>query len=311
MIIHPGFAGIDISKLDLDVFDGALNRPERHCNVETSANALGLRFKASGTFVLFEATGRYDRLLRLAFDRHGVAYARVNPKRSRDFARATGRIAKTDAIDAEMLAAMAQSLKPPARPPLSTDLENLRDLHTRRDQLVAMRAQEKVRLEALANPAIRSGIERHVCQLNADIAVIDAHLRNQVADSDGLSAVQTALTSIPGIGIVTAQTLITHLPELGTLSPQTAAALAGLAPFNVDSGSFRGQRKIMGGRKRVTRALYMASITAIRMPGRFKDHYAKLRAKGKPAKLALIVIARKIIVIANAIIRDKNAFQKC
>lgn len=309
MIIHPGFAGIDISKLHLDVFDGALNRPERVSNVEASAEALALRFKTSGSFVLFEATGRYDRLLRLAFDRHDVAYARVNPKRSRDFARATGRIAKTDAIDAEMLAAMAQSLKPPIRAPLSADLENLRDLHTRRDQLVAMRAQEKVRLEALANPAIRADIERHIAQLNADIAAINAQLRCQVASSDDWSAVQDALTSIPGVGIVTAQTLITHLPELGSLSPQTAAALAGLAPFNVDSGSFRGQRKIMGGRKRLTRALYMASITAIRMKGRFKDHYLKLRAKGKPAKLALIAIARKILVIANAIIRDKNVFK--
>jgi transposase len=308
MIIHPGFAGIDISKLHLDVFDGARNRPERHENTQATADALAQRFKDQETFVLFEATGRYDRLLRLAFDRHGVAYARVNPRRSRAFARATGRIAKTDAIDAEMLAAMAQSLKPPAHTTLSADLENLRDLHTRRDQLVAMRAQEKVRLEALANPGIRSSIERHICQLNDDIAVIDTQLRHRVADNDQMSAAHAALTSIPGVGSVTAQTLIAHLPELGSLSPQTAAALAGVAPFNVDSGSFRGQRKIMGGRKRVTRALYMASITAIRMPGRFKDHYAKLRAKGKPAKLALIAIARKILVIANAIIRDKNAF---
>ena len=160
MIIHPGFVGIDISKNYFDVYDGAVGKHERFANSDGEARVLALRFKTSDSFVLFEATGRYDRVLRLALGECGVTFSRVNPKRARDFARCTGRIAKTDAIDANMLAAMAQTLKPAVHAPLCREREVLRELHTRRDQLVAMRAQEKTRLELLANAKITKGHNR-------------------------------------------------------------------------------------------------------------------------------------------------------
>jgi transposase len=309
MIIHPGFVGIDISKQYFDIYDGAVGRHERFANCDGDALVLALRFKASDSFVLFEATGRYDRVLMLALEKLGVTFARVNPKRARDFAKCTGRIAKTDAIDANMLAAMAQSLRPPVRTPLCKEREILRDLHTRRDQLVAMRAQETVRLELLANATIVKAIERHIAQLTDDIKTIDADIRALIKADALMRQAEIALISIPGIGPVTAHTLIAYLPELGVCSPKAIAAIAGLAPYNVDSGSFRGQRKISGGRKRATRAMYMASLSAIRMKGIHRDFYLKLKAAGKPSKVALIAVARKLLLAANAIIRDKTSFK--
>jgi transposase len=309
MIIHPGFVGIDISKNYLDVFDGAVGKHERFANSEADAILLALRFKASNSFVLFEATGRYDHLLRQFLETEGVTFSRVNPKRARDFARATGRIAKTDAIDANMLAAMAQTLKPPAHTPLCKKREVLCELHTRRDQLVAMRAQETNRLELLANSTIVTAINRHIKQLSDDIKSVDADIRDLIKADELLHKDETALISMPGFGPVTAHTLMAFLPELGACSPKAITAIAGLAPYNVDSGSFRGQRKISGGRRRVTRAMYMASLTAIRMNGIYQDFYKKLRAAGKPAKVALIAVARKLLLAANAIIRDKTCFK--
>ena len=309
MIIHPGFAGIDISKQHFDVFDGAIGRHERLANGEAEARGLAVRFKASNSFVLFEATGRYDRVIRLALEKAGVTFARVNPKRARDFARATGHIAKTDAIDANMLAAMAQTLKPTVHTPLCKEREILRDLHTRRDQLVAMRAQETVRLELLANATVVKGIERHIAQLSEDIGNIDADIRAVIKADTPMREAETALISIPGIGPVSAHTLMAYLPELGACSPKAIAAIAGLAPYNVDSGAFRGQRKTSGGRRRATRAMYMASLTAVRVKGKYRDFYLKLKAAGKPSKVALIAVARKLLLAANAIIRDKTTFK--
>lgn len=309
MIIHPGFVGIDISKQYFDIFDGAVGKHERVANSDADALVLAHRFKSSDSFVLFEATGRYDRVLRLALEEAGVTFARVNPKRARDFARCTGRIAKTDAIDANMLAAMAQTLKPPVHTPLCKDREILRDLHTRRDQLVAMRAQEIVRLELLVNANIVKAIGRHIAQLSDDITSINIDIRTLVKADTAMREAQIALTSIPGIGPVTAHTLIAHLPELGACSPKTIAAIACLAPYNVDSGSFRGKRKISGGRRRATRAMYMASLSAIRMQGLYREFYLKLKTAGKPSKVALIAVARKLLLAANAIIRDKTSFK--
>jgi transposase len=176
MIIHPGFAGIDISKSHLDVFDGRTGKAERFGNTQDCACQLAKRFKTHATFVLFEATGRYDRLLRDAFTAAHLAFARVNPARARDFARATGQIAKTDSIDARMLAAMAQSLSPDSFQSASPARQALADLQLRRDQLVSMRAEETTRLEALGNVRIVAAIERHIRQLSEDIIVIEAEI---------------------------------------------------------------------------------------------------------------------------------------
>ena len=235
MIIHPGFVGIDISKQYFDIYDGAVGKHERFANGDSEALVLSLRFKASNSFVLFEATGRYDRVLRLALENFGVAFARVNPKRARDFARATGRIAKTDAIDANMLAAMAQTLKPPVHMPLCKKREILRDLHTRRDQLVAMRAQETVRLELLANVTIVKAIERHITQLSNDIKSIDADIRTLVKADTPMREAEISLISIPGIrpclGAI-------HCLFANLVRAHPSCSYCGACSL-VDSGSFR------------------------------------------------------------------------
>lgn len=308
MIIHPGFAGIDISKSHLDVFDGRSGKAERFGNTQACACQLAKRFKTHGTFVLFEATGRYDRLLRDAFTAAHLAFARVNPARARDFARATGQIAKTDSIDARMLAAMAQSLSPDSFQSASPARQALADLQLRRDQLVSMRAEETTRLEALGNVRIVAAIERHIRQLSQDITFIEAEIAAVLEHDADLRHAAARLRSIPGIGPVATSVLLALLPELGSCSPKEVAALAGLAPFNADSGSQRGKRRIRGGRGRGRNALYMAAVVATRSKTRFATFYRRLIAQGKPAKVALIALARKILITANAILRDKQTF---
>ena len=309
MIIHPGVMGIDISKHHLDVFDPAVGHAERFVNDAAAVARLAARCSAGGIFVLFEATGHYDAVLRRGLAAAGVHFARVNPARARDFARAAGYLAKTDAVDAHMLAAMAQCLRPAMQDVPSADHERLTRLHKRRDQLVATRQQERTRRSECADPEIATDLDRHLDWLDAAIAALDALIREVLAKDDELDRLRGLLRSAPGVGPVTAATLIALLPELGRRSPKAIAALAGLAPLNRDSGQYRGQRVIRGGRKRVRDALYMAALAATRSNTRFRLTYQALRAAGKPAKLALIAIARKLLVTLNALVRDRVAFQ--
>lgn len=309
MILHPGVMGIDICKAHLDVFDGAVGHSERIANARGAIDTLAQRCAADGVFVLFEATGRYDALLRQALSVAGVRFARVNPARARDFARAAGFLAKTDAVDAHMLATMAQCLRPTPQPMPEPGRERLVRLHKRRDQLVAARQQERARRCECTDAEIAADLDRHLAWLDRDIAAIERRIRDAVAAQAELARLQKLLRSAPGVGGVTAVTLIALLPELGQRSPKTIAALAGLAPFNRDSGQQRGQRSIRGGRKRVRDALYMAALAAARSHTRFSALYRALRNAGKPAKLALIAVARKLLVCLNAIVRDQRAFQ--
>jgi transposase len=267
------------------------------------------RWKRAGAFVVFEATGHYDAALRGALSEAGIAFARVNPARARDFARASGVLAKTDAVDARMLAAMAQSLTPAAAPAPAREREQLALAHKRRDQLVHQRQQERTRRTECHDAGLRLDIEAHLEWLDARIAQWDRTIRCLLGQCEPLARTARLLRSIPGIGPVAATTLIALMPELGALQPKAAAAMAGLAPFNADSGKCRGTRRIRGGRKRVHDALYMAALAAARSHHRFNDIFRRLRAAGKPPKVALIAIARKLLLIANALVRDKTAFQ--
>ncbi len=307
MIIHPGFIGIDVSKHHLDLFDPARGA-ERVTNTAASAARLSARFAAAGDVVLFEATGAYDAALRQALVAAGVTFSRVNPGRARDFARAAGFLAKTDQVDARMLAAMAQSLRPAPQPAADPQRERLARLAKRRDQLVAMRQKERTRRSECLDSGIADDLDGHLVWLSAAIARLDRAIRDLVGDSAELDRLQHLLRSAPGVGPVTATTLIVLLPELGTRSPKTIAALAGLAPLNVDSGTFRGARTIRGGRKRVRDALYMAAVSAARSNTRFADFYQALRRSGKAPKLALIALARKLLITLNTIIRDQAPF---
>lgn len=308
MNIHPGVMGIDISKQTLDVFDAACGSQRIANDVEAIA-ALVRRCVAGGVFVLFEATGSYDRLLRRALSAANVPFARVNPARARDFARAAGFLAKTDAVDAHMLAAMAQCLRPRSEAAAPAERERLIRLHKRRDQLVAARQQERTRRSECGDAEITAHLDRHLAWLDAEIKAIEGTVRKLLAAQAELARLQSLLRTAPGIGPVAAMTLMALLPELGQRSAKTIAALAGLAPFNRDSGRLRGQRAIRGGRKRVRDALYMAALTASRSNSRFSAEYRRLRSVGKPAKLVLIAIARKLLITLNAMVRDQKAFQ--
>lgn len=309
MIITRGFIGIDVSKHHLDVFEGGCGRSERIANTPEALASLVARWKDGGVFVVFEATGHYDAHLRSTLTAASLAFARVNPSRARDFARAAGFLAKTDRIDARMLAAMAQALAPVPAAGADHDREALALAHKRRDQLVHIRQQERTRRTECHDAVLRADIEAHLQWLDMRIAQWDEEIRRLLAQCERLRLIARLLRSIPGIGPVAATTLIALMPELGVLQSKQVTAIAGLAPFNIDSGQFRGLRRIKGGRKRVRDALYMAAVAATRSHDRFSAIYRRLRAAGKPAKVALIAVARKLLVIANAVLRDKTAFQ--
>lgn len=306
-MIHPDVIGCDIAKAHLDFFDSGLARHVRIDNTPTAIAAWLDGLTDRQVHIIMEATGRYDQKLRLALETREQSYSRVNPARARDFAKAIGLLAKTDTIDARMLAHMGETLPLKSQAPKDHSLQSLTRLQTRRDQLVATRQQERTRLHE-AEGFERDSLERHVSWLDTEIDHIEAECRKALNADETLKAQETRLRSIPGIGPIVALTLMTHMPELGDRCSKAAAALAGLAPFNVDSGTLRGNRHIRGGRKRVRDALYMAALAASRMPSAFKPYADQMKARGKPFKVIMIALARKILTIANAITRDKTIF---
>jgi transposase len=307
MKIHPGSIGIDVSKTHLDVFDADTDTITRIANDDAAVAGLAARLAGRSVFVVFEATGRYDGRLRRALAAAGVAFARVNPEQARHFAKANGIRAKTDQVDARLLAAMAGRLDLRTVPVDDEERRTLADLAARRDQLVMDRQKEKVRRSEGAE-LWRDSIERHLAFYDAEIAEIESQIRDLTRKSALLAKAIGLLRSIPGIGPVAALTLVALMPELGRLSPKAAAALAGLAPFNRDSGAFRGIRSIAGGRKRVRDALYMAANAARRSRSRFAAFFDDLIQRNKPFKVAIIAVARKILVTANAVLRDQMPF---
>lgn len=308
MTIHPDGIGCDVSKSHLDFFVAQGNQAFRIDNTSEAICAWLKEQDPCAGLVVFEATGRYDRKLRQALESIGRPYARVNPARARDFAKALGLSAKTDRIDARMLALMGASLALSPSSPSNPRHDRFVAMQKRRDQLVLMRQKEKQRLRE-ADALEQSSLDRHIAWLSLEIKDLEQACDQMLAENEALNQKTKLLRSIPGIGPVTAAALIGHLPEIGTLSPKAIAALAGLAPFNTDSGRFQGKKSIRGGRKRVRDALYMAAVTAARSNSRFASWANTLTEKGKPFKVVAIALARKILTIANAIIRDKTPFK--
>jgi transposase len=308
MIISPRCVGIDVSKRTLDIFDDALGVPERIANAPQAITEQVARWRCGNAFIVFEATGVYDRELAEALRQANIRFARINPARARDFARAGGRLAKTDAIDARMLATFARAMAPAADKPPEPARSTLAELAKRRDQLVHMRAQEKNRRSEVAGRAMIEHIARHLDFLNNEIKAIEAEIKALIKSEPKIAEQARLMRSAPGIGPVACMQLLAQMPELGRTGPKQVAALAGLAPFNVDSGSYRGKRAISGGRKRVRDALYMAALNAVRRDKIMKAFYQKLRTVGKPAKLALIAVARKLLTTLNAMLRDRKTY---
>jgi transposase len=308
MIISLRCVGIDVSKPMLDIFDDAVGRPERIANAPQPIAELVARWRGGDVFVVFEATGVYDRALAEALRQAGIRFARINPARARDFARAGGRLAKTDAIDARMLAAFARAMAPAADPPPEAARNALASLAKRRDQLVHMRAQEKNRGSEVTDRVMKESIARVLSCLEGEVAAIETEIKALIKSEPEISEQAHLMRSAPGIGPVACMQLLAQMPELGHIGPKQVAALAGLAPLNVDSGSYRGKRAIGGGRKRIRDALYMAALNAVRRDTYFKTFYQKLRTAGKPAKLALIAVARKLLTTLNAMLRDHKSY---
>jgi len=308
MILPLRCVGIDVSKHTLDIFDDAVGQAERIANAPQPITAQVARWRCGNVFVVFEATGVYDRELAEVLHRADVRFARINPARARDFARACGRLAKTDAIDAQMLAGFARTMAPACEPAPDPARNALSLLAKRRDQLVHMRAQEKNRRSESRDAIMIESIVRFIDFLDEEVAAIETRIKALIRDDPTISDDARLIRSVPGVGPVACMQLIAQMPELGCLGPKQVAALAGLAPLNVDSGLYRGKRAIGGGRKRVRDALYMAALNAVRRDGSIKAFYQKLRTAGKPAKLALIAVARKLLTILNAMLRDRKTY---
>jgi transposase len=256
-----------------------------------------------------EATGRYDGVLRFALAEAGIPSSRVNPDHPRGLAKALGRKAKSDSLDARLLAEFGQRLRPDPAPPPCAEEERLKQLHRRRDQLVLARAKEKTQAKDALCKEVRDSHRRAIDRLTAEIVRFERLIGEAVSKNRRLAERARLLKTAPGIGEVAATTLIALMPELGTLTPKTSACLAGLAPFDRDSGQLRGGRRIEGGRRRVRQALYMAAlVAATRTKSRFRKDYLALIERGKPKKLALIAIARKLLVTLNAMLRDDHDY---
>jgi transposase len=303
------FVGIDVSKDRLDVAE----RPTPDCwscsNDPAGIELLRERLQsAPPALIVLEATGGYEAAAAAALASAGLPVAIVNPRQVRDFARAAGILAKTDQIDAATLALFAERIRPEVRPLPDALTEELTALVARRRQLVEMLLSETNRLR-LASAAVRRGIEKHIQWLERQLRDTDQDLERRVQASPLWRAKDKLLRSVPGIGPTTARTLLAELPELGRLDRREIAALVGVAPFNRDSGTLRGRRVIWGGRSAVRRTLYMATLTATRFNPLLRAFYERLRARGKPAKVALVACMRKLLTILNAMLRDGRSWQ--
>jgi transposase len=309
MTLHRDVVGIDISKQHLDVYDSAAGTTVRIANTAAAAAGFAASLAGRDCLVVLEATGRYDRALRHALEAAGIAHARVNPEQARAFARATGRRAKTDAIDARMLAELGRSLAVRHAPPTEPARERLTALSRRRDQLVATRKQERVRRQDADEPCVLADITAHLAWLDTAIGQVEQAIADLLRQDDDLARTEALLRSAPGIGPVTAAVLLAQLPELGRISAKAVTALAGLAPYNNDSGAFRGKRSVRSGRARIRQALYMAAVSVARGTSTLAAFHNRLRALGKPPKVALIATARKILTTLNAIVKQQTPFQ--
>ena len=299
------FVGIDVSKDTLDV------------RIEPDTQALSVAYNDEGigqvcqrlieaapTLIVMEATGGLETRLASELAAKGLKVAVVNPRQVRDFAKATGQLAKTDRVDAAVLAAFARAIRPAVRPLKDTDTRALDDRVTRRRQLIAMRVQETLRLGTAASKPLQKSLNAHIAWLDKRIAEIDTDLTQCLRASEVWRTKDDLLRGIPGVGAVTTLTLLAKCPELGTLNRREIAALVGVAPLANDSGKHRGKRFIWGGRADVRAVLYMATVAAIRCNSVLKAFAERIKQAGKPAKVVIVACMRKLLTIMNAMVKN-------
>lgn len=301
------FIGIDVSKQTLDVATLPNKSPQTFTNDQAGFGQLLKSLPKSGTcLITIEATGGYQRPVVAELIAAGHQVAVVNPKQVRDFAKAFGIKAKTDRIDALVIARFGQHVQPRTAPKTHEKQEELQQLVTRRRQLVNLRTSEKNRLETLTSKTVRKSVNDVIALLDQQIEAIEKQLTNLMAADDGFKGKGEILASVPGVGTVTVATLLAELPELGILNRQEISALAGLAPFNRDSGRYHGKRSISGGRASIRTVLYMAAITAKRCNPVIRKFAQQLEQTGKPFKVVITACMRKLLVILNTLLKTNT-----
>lgn len=304
------FVGIDVSKSRLDVTVRPAGEAWSVSNDEAGIARLLDRLKENPPeLVVLEATGRLEAAIVGVLADAGMPVAVVNPRQVRDFARSTGKLAKTDSIDSKVLAHFAEVIHPEPRPVPQGEAELLSALLARRRQLIQMLTAEKNRLER-AEPAVRVDLKDHIGYLEKRLDRLDDDLTGMLKDSPVWREKDDLLKGVPGVGPVLSITLLAELPELGTLDRRQAACLAGVAPLNWDSGKRTGKRMIWGGRAEVRTALYMAVLSATRYNPVIRDFYHRLLALHKPKKVALVACMRKLLVILNALLKHHTPWKE-
>ena len=303
------FIGIDVAKAQLEFACRPSGETGGVPNEERGIAELVVCCRAlAPTLIVCEATGGYEAMLVAALATAGLPVVIANPRQVRDFAKATGQLAKTDAIDAQILALFAERVRPELRVLPGPAIEALDALLTRRRQLVEMLTAERNRL-LVARPTVRRDLQQHIRFLERRLREADDDLHTAVKESPLWRVKDDLLQSVPGVGRVVSLTLLAELPELGRLSHKEIAALVGVAPLNRDSGTLRGKRLVYGGRAPVRAALYMAALVASKCNPAIRAFYQRLRTAGKPAKVALTACMRKLLTILNAIARDGVPWQ--
>jgi transposase len=304
------FVGIDVSKEHLDTAlrpsGERWTTPNEARGITTLCRRLHKRIPA---LIVLEATGGLELPLVGVLAAAGLPVVVVNPRQVRDFAKATGRLAKTDTLDAAVLAHFAEAVRPPVRPLPDAETQTLDALLTRRRQLLAMRTAEQNRLGSAPQP-VRKELQAHLVWLDRRLASLDDELGRTIRESPVWRAQEDLLTSAPGVGPVLARTLLASVPELGTLNRKQIAALIGVAPLNRDSGTKHGRRRVWGGRASVRAVLYMATVAANRCNPVIKAFYARLRAAGKPTKVALTACMHTLLLILNAMVKHQTPWRE-
>lgn len=309
------YAGVDVSKdrLDVCVRRGEAQRYNNTSFVVAHDDAgietlLSRLLEERPELVIVEATGGFERAVVGALAAEGLPVAVVNPRQVRDFARATGRLAKTDRIDATILARFAEAIRPAPKPLPDEEIRALQGILARRRQLVGMLTAENNRLPT-ATKAVAKRIAAHIRWLEKELSRTDGDLEEAIKSSPTLGENEALLRSVPGVGPVLARTLLAQVPELGTLTHKRVAALVGVAPLNRDSGTLRGRRAVWGGRAEVRAALYMGALVAARRNPAIREFYERLLAAGKPKKVALVACMRKLLAILNAVLKHRTPWR--
>lgn len=303
------WVGIDVSKATLDVYLRPMGKALKVANTESEISILVEQLKAYNLkLIVLEATGGLETELIIQLQAQELPVALINPRQGRDFAKATGRLAKTDAIDAQILAHFGEAMKPPVLAIESEQARQLSELISRRRQLVEMQTAEKNRRSRSRGKAL-ADIEAHLDYLDKRLEQINSDIEQLTQNNNQLIAKVNLLKTTPGIGQVISTTLVSELPELGQLTAKQISRLVGVAPMNHDSGQHKGKRMIQGGRGHLRASLYMGAVVAIRHNPIIRDFYTRLVERGKAKKLALTACVHKMLVILNAMVRDNSPWR--